>query len=133
MNTGTAAVNLANLKIRYFYTVDGDKPQSFWCDHAGGMLNGSYASITGAVSGSLLKLTPAKAGADSYVEIALSSAAGIIGANGWVEIQGRIAKNDWSNYSQSNDYSFNPTGTSYVDWTKVTIYSSGTLVWGVEP
>ena len=34
---------------------------------------------------------------------------------------------------QSNDYSFGPTVTAYADYTKVTAYAGGVLVWGVEP
>ena len=40
---------------------------------------------------------------------------------------------DWTNYTQTNDYSFDATKTSYADWTKVTLYRNGVLVWGVEP
>jgi len=48
-------------------------------------------------------------------------------------IQTRVAKSDWSNYTQTDDYSFNSTGTTYADWTKVTGYVSGALAWGTEP
>jgi cellulose 1,4-beta-cellobiosidase len=42
-------------------------------------------------------------------------------------------KTDWSNFDESNDYSYDPTKTSYQDWNKVTLYKGGTLVWGIEP
>lgn len=31
-NTGNMSVSLKDLKIKYFYTVDGEKKQSYWCD-----------------------------------------------------------------------------------------------------
>jgi cellulose 1,4-beta-cellobiosidase len=49
------------------------------------------------------------------------------------EIQTRFAKSDWSNYTETGDYSFDPTKTSFVDWDHVTLYRNGVLVWGMEP
>ena len=31
-NTGPTPVDLAEVKIRYYYTIDGEKPQNFWGD-----------------------------------------------------------------------------------------------------
>jgi cellulose 1,4-beta-cellobiosidase len=36
-------------------------------------------------------------------------------------------------FDQTNDYSFDPTKTSYANWTHMTLYQGGTLVWGTEP
>ena len=35
INNGSSSINLADLKFRYYYTADSDKPQNFYCDHAG--------------------------------------------------------------------------------------------------
>src|SRR5262249_27454903 len=35
--------------------------------------------------------------------------------------------------TEGNDYSYDATKTSFADWTKVTLYRNGTLVWGAEP
>jgi hypothetical protein len=32
VNTGSVALNLSNIKIRYYYTIDAEKAQSFTCD-----------------------------------------------------------------------------------------------------
>jgi hypothetical protein len=42
-------------------------------------------------------------------------------------------KNDWSNYDETNDYSFDATKTAFSDWNRVTLYRNGVLVWGIEP
>ena len=40
---------------------------------------------------------------------------------------------DQSNYTETGDYSFDPTKTSFTDWDHVTLYRNGVLVWGTEP
>jgi endoglucanase len=125
MNTGTSAIALSNVKIRYYYTIDGAKSQNFYCD---------YTPIgSGNITGAFFTMSTAKTGADTYVEIGFTSGAGNLAAGGSTTIQARLAKSDWSNYTQTNDYSFNSSATNYVDWTKVTGYVSGSLNWGIEP
>lgn len=34
VNTGTAEINLSEVKLRYYYTKDGSQEQSFWCNGA---------------------------------------------------------------------------------------------------
>ena len=31
-NTSSNSINLADLKLRYYYTIDQEQPQKFWCD-----------------------------------------------------------------------------------------------------
>jgi glucuronoarabinoxylan endo-1,4-beta-xylanase len=125
INTGTSAIALSNVKIRYYYTIDGVKPQNFYCD---------YSPIGGGnVTGTFVTMPSAKTGADTYVEIGFSSGAGNLAAGANTTVQARVAKNDWTNYNHTNDYSFNSSATTYVDWTKVTGYVSGALQWGTEP
>ncbi|HEU4326733.1 MAG TPA: cellulase family glycosylhydrolase [Roseiflexaceae bacterium] len=124
VNTGGSSVPLADLKIRYWYTVDGDKAQSFSCDYA-------VAGCT-SVRGSFVKLASAVPGADYYLEVSFTG--GTLAANGQTgEIQTRLNKSDWTNYSETGDYSYDPTKTAFADWSRVTLYRSGTLVWGAEP
>ncbi|MFC4305280.1 X2-like carbohydrate binding domain-containing protein [Cohnella boryungensis] len=125
VNMGTTALDLSTVKLRYYYTIDANKTQAFWCDwsHVG----------SSNVTGTFVTMPTPKTGADTYFEIGFTSAAGTLAPSAAAEIQIRIARTDWSNYTQTGDYSFSPTGSSYVDWTKMTGYASGTLQWGVEP
>lgn len=65
--------------------------------------------------------------------IKFASGAGSLAAGQSIEVQARVAKADWSNYTHTNDYSYNSTATTYTGWQYVTAYVSGTLVYGVEP
>lgn len=124
VNTGSSSVPLSELEIRYWYTSEGDQAQSYWCD---------YAALNCAnVVGSFVKLGNALDGANGYLRLKFT--AGQVNANSNSgEIQNRFNKNDWSNYNESGDYSYDPSRTSFTDWNKVTLYRNGTLVWGTEP
>jgi hypothetical protein len=86
------------------------------------------------VKGNFVAVSPARTNADYYLEISFTSGAGTLapGANSG-DIQNRFSKSDWSNYNETNDYSYNATMTNYAAWTKVTAYYQGSLVWGTEP
>jgi endoglucanase len=125
VNTGSSAVPLSELKVRYWYTIDGVKSQEFHCDYAVvgcSSVSGVFQAMAAAVPNQ----------ADYYYEVSFGS--GSIAANGQSgEIQTRINKTDWTNYTQTNDYSFDATKTAFADWTHVTLYRNGVLVWGTEP
>jgi hypothetical protein len=124
-NTGTNPINLSTVKIRYYYTIDGVNPQSFTCD---------YCPVgNNNVTGNFVSMGTPKTNADYYLEIGFTSNAGNLAAGASIEIQTRFNKTNWSNYTQTNDYSFNSTATGYVDWTYAPGYISNNLQWGVEP
>jgi endoglucanase len=125
VNTGTVAIELYKVKIRYYYTIDDNKAQSFTCDW----------STVGSdnITGKFVQMSTAKTDADYYLEIGFSSGAGNLAAGQSIEIQIRINRTDWSNYTQTNDYSFNGSSSNYTDWSYITAYKSGNLKWGTEP
>lgn len=125
LNTGDSEINFSDITFRYYYTIDGDIAQSFWCD---------WASIGSSnVNGKFVKLETPVTGADYYLEISFSSSAGTLKPGESAEIQTRFSKSDWSNYNQANDYSYNSSSNQYVNSEKVTGYINNTLVWGIEP
>lgn len=125
INNGDSDINLADLKLRYYYTIDGDLEQNFWCD---------WASIGSAnVKAKFVKLATPVTGADYYLEISFAASAGTLKAGQSAEIQARFSKSNWTNYSQGDDYSFNSSSSQYTNTEKVTAYLNDSLVWGVEP
>ncbi len=90
----------------------------FNCDHAAIQMNRSpwYSSYTGSVDGNFT---------NSYFEITFSSNDSFIQGDS-LSVNTRVHKNDWSNYNQSNDYSFGNDN-------RVTVYYDGALILGIEP
>ncbi|MET3210045.1 UNVERIFIED_CONTAM: hypothetical protein ABIC26_002993 [Paenibacillus sp. PvR008] len=90
VNKGKEAVDLKTVKLRYYFTVDGDKPQEFHCD---------YAQLgSGNVQGRFMKLDKAVTGADYYLEISFGAGEGSLAAGANTgDIQVRLNKTDWSN------------------------------------
>ena len=131
-NTGTSAIDLSKLKIRYYYTVDGDMYQTYFCDYAQVSGGSNQRNVTSSVKGSFNKISGAT-NSDYYLEISFTSNAGTLKPGENIIIQGRFYKINYSLYNQTNDYSFNPTANDYTATTKITLYSSGALIGGTEP
>ncbi|KZE72803.1 cellobiohydrolase [Paenibacillus elgii] len=123
-NNGTTSVPLSDIKLRYYFTKDSISEMRAWIDWAqvgGANIQQTFVSASGINT-------------DTYIELSFSPEAGSIPAGGQSgEIQLRMAKADWSNFNESNDYSFDGTKTSFADWDKVTLFRKGTLVWGIQP
>lgn len=121
-NTGTMPIDLKDVSIRYYYTINGDKQQSFFCDWSDIGKNN--------VTGRFIKVPFNAENTDYYLEIGFTHSAGTLIAGDDIELQTRFNKNDWSNYSQSDDFYFNAGDSKYSDWSKVDVYIKGKLVWG---
>lgn len=125
INSGKEAVDLSKVTIRYYFTKDDEKQLSFFCDWS--------SAGPSNVKGTFISMKSQKNNTDTYLEIGFNQGAGILNPGEELEIQIRIAKSDWSNFNQSNDYSFNSAASDYVDWDKITVYLSNQLKWGIEP
>ncbi|WP_330461163.1 glycoside hydrolase family 6 protein [Streptomyces sp. NBC_00820] len=124
VNSGSGAVDLTKVTVRYWFTGESASAgYQTWCD---------YAQIgCSAVRTSVTTLPSARTGADHTLDVTFAS--GSLGAGASTgDLQLRLAKSDWSGFSEADDYS-RGTGTSYADAPKVTVYVNGTLVWGTEP
>jgi chitodextrinase len=126
VNTGTTPLALSTVTMRYWFTSDGGA-NTF-------STNVDYAVIgSGNVTHSVVAMPAAKTGADHYLLVGFTAGAGSLAAGASTgEIQNRFNKTDWSNFTETNDYSY-ATNTSYADAPKVTVYINGTLAYGTEP
>ena len=84
------SVDTSKLVIRYNYTKDDSKGQSFWCDNAGIQMPVSpfYVAFTQNVVGTF---------GDGYLEISFSKAATF--DSGSLAVQVRFNQEDWSSYT----------------------------------
>ena len=122
VNTGSSGVDLSTITVRYWFTKDSASTLQTTC----------YWAAIGCsnVNSSAVVVSP-RTGADAYLLVGFQPYTLTAGTSSG-EIQLGINKTDWSNFNEVDDYSYG-TGTSYTDWTKVTVYQNGTLIWGTEP
>ncbi len=123
-NTGTTAVNLSDVKLRYWLTNDGNEQNSFVCEYA--------VCGTENVKGNFYNIDNPVSGADTYLEITFTEGAGKIAPGGSTgNIPFRIECS--SVYDKSNDYSANEDMKEFGENKKITAYVKGELKFGVEP
>jgi hypothetical protein len=121
-------LSLNNVTVRYWFNCDcTNQTLQAWVDWAGLMPAGT--SVTGNVQVSTSSTT--LGGQTNYVLYTFTGNM-ILQPGQAIQVQSRFNKSDWSNMTQSNDWSF-AANTSFVDDAQVTGYLSGTRVWGQEP
>jgi hypothetical protein len=130
-NNGTSDISMSRVEIRYWYKFEGSsQTEQAYVDSSYHMPSGthidSYVHIT---------ITSGTFGTqDRCLKLTFDAGAGTLNADSsaYVEMQNRFNKSDWSNYDQSNDYSF----ANYSDYTAsdyIGVYIDGNLVWGTAP
>ncbi len=131
VNNTPENIPLSELKVRYWYTIDSDQPQSFHCDHS------TLTAGCGGLNGNFVRLPAGNANrnavSDTYLEVGFPGSAGYFTAGSQFEMYLRLNKVDWSNYAETNDYSYDGSRTTFTRWDHITLYRNGSLVWGVEP
>ena len=125
-NTGDVPIPLSDISARYYYTADGNKKQRFWCDWFS-------KGDTGMVTGKFSTVVSDAGNIDSCFEVGFKSGNIMLQPGESVEIHIRIAKEDWSDFNQENDYSFNRSAKTYVAQNRVPGFVKGKLVWGNDP
>ncbi|MGW4374987.1 glycoside hydrolase family 6 protein [Streptomyces albidoflavus] len=123
VNTGQSAVNLADVKLRYWFTPDGSSAVTSTCDWA--------QPGCGGVTHTVKQAGGSAPGASHYVEVGFASGSLAPGA-ATGEIQLRLNKADWSNFDESDDYS-RSTSTGFTDHAKIGLYLGTALTWGTAP
>ena len=123
VNTGASGVDLGTITVRYWFTKEAG---------ASTFATPCYWATVGNtnVTRSVVAVSPPRTGADSYLLVGFQPSTLAAGASS--EIQLGLNKTDNSVFNETDDYSYG-TVTTFTDWTKVTVYQNGTLIWGTEP
>jgi len=125
-NEGNVAVNYSDLKVRYYFTSEGSQPLNVYLDYA---VLGNQK-----IKGQFVRPNPPLANADTYLELSFDASLGTFNPSSSTgNIQYRIAKQDWSNFNQSNDYSYQNGTQSMTENSRVVVYLAGQRVYGIEP
>lgn len=126
INTGTDWIELSELTLRYWYTNEGTRDQQMWVDYA--------ALGADKVRGNFFRPVMLREGANSYLEVGFTADTGGIGpGESTGELQLRFSTIDWNAYDETDDYSYDVSKQTYSEWSRVTVYRNGQLVWGKEP
>jgi hypothetical protein len=131
INLSATPVNLSTLTIRYWFTGDGAVTFGGAIDFAS---NSAGAQIQSQMS--LTFVSVSRTGADHYMQINYGAGAGTLTNATPVFAQSRFNSTNPDfgiTFTQTGDYSFDPTKTALADWVQVTVYQNGVLIWGVEP
>ena len=131
VNLSATPINLSTLTIRYWFTGDGAVTFGAAIDFAA---NSANVQIQSGMSATFVSVS--RTGADHYMQLNFGSGAGNLtnAAGAFVQSRFNSTNPDFGvNFTQTGDYSFDPTKTTLTDWTQVTVYQNGVLIWGIEP
>ncbi|MBZ5602348.1 MAG: glycoside hydrolase family 9 protein [Acidobacteriia bacterium] len=121
VNAGAGAIPISELTVRYYFTIENPQPLNWWCDYAAVDCANVSARFVDMGAGGM------------YLEASFAGKASLAPGADSGDVDLRFAKADWTDFDQSNDYSFDASKTSYAVWDHITVYRNGALVWGVEP
>jgi hypothetical protein len=120
-NTGSQPIKYQDLTVRYWFTPEGTQALNSYIDYA--QLGNSNVSITFG-----------KAGSETYAELRFAAALGTLAPlSSTGNVQYRLAKADWSNFTLTNDFSYQVAASALAENTHVTVYQQGQLIYGQEP
>lgn len=117
INTGETDQNLNSYSIRYWFTKDGLTPA--YASRYVSFGSNNVSTVFGYVNGM------------DYCEILLTG--GEVKASDDETLKITIKDTQYRYYDQTNDYSFDSSYTSMDDYSKITLYKNGELVFGIEP
>lgn len=122
-NEGSVPVDYSQLTLRYWFSAEGNQPLVYTVD---------YAELGNSrVQGRFVKEN--RAGTDTYLELRFAPELGQLNPlSSTGIIQQRINKSDWSDFDETNDYSYRLPASLAANPT-ITAYLNGSLVYGQEP
>ena len=135
-NTG-AAQNLADLKIRYYFTNEVQATINTtinWAWYKPIDDSAPQQDKKGNVNISIVPMSCKSASADSYLEFTFSANAGMLETGHYLFFSWVASNTASQNFTQGNDYSYDTAAKLTTDDAKIVILqNSGTRAWGTEP
>jgi hypothetical protein len=135
-NAGPNTLNLADLKLRYYFTNEVTAPLQItinWAWYrptAGGGQDDKLAKVQFAN----VKLSCKANNADSYLEFSFKADAGLLEPSHLLIFSFVASNGMGQSFTLSNDYSYDAAAKIDADDSKIVIFqNSGTRAWGTEP
>jgi hypothetical protein len=120
-NEGGTPVAYQDLTVRYWFSPDGPQQLNSYLDYA-------------QLGANNVRITFGQAGTETYAELHFAAGLGVFAPlSSTGNVQYRIAKSDWSNFNQANDYSYQAAASALAANPNITAYVQGQLVYGQEP
>ncbi|WP_020571535.1 DUF5722 domain-containing protein [Neolewinella persica] len=125
VNDGNVPVDYADLTLRYWFTPEGTSTVTPNLDYA--VLGAANVTRQIVDAGDLT-------GGSRYLEVGFDASLGQLGAGSETgQMKFRLAKDNWSNFDETDDHSYQATGNNSLVNLNITAYLNGSLVWGIEP
>lgn len=118
-------INLANLVIRYFYTLQGDYGQVYHID---------WASIpVNSITGTFVPIGIGYKQANYFFEVGFTG--GLLQTHHTAYINARLHTNRHNDFFQSENFSFagQPAIAHHIYWENIEVFYNGVLIWGRGP
>ena len=123
-NTGKDAMDLSDVEILYYFSESDSKNLNFFCDYA--CIQGNqYKAVTESVEGSFSDTKCSDKNASNLLTISLKKKE-TLPAGHTLNIQVRVAKDDWSSLNFNDDYS--AKGADYI-----VVKAGKDVILGTEP
>jgi hypothetical protein len=130
-NAGPETVSLADLTVRYYFTNEVLGPPMV--DVLVARLNPGDQELGGNVTDKVVRMQIPTPTANNYVELGFGSDAGHIAPGQSALLTWVYHDENFSQLTQTNDYSFDRTKISSAPWDHVVLLHKGTILWGTSP
>ena len=133
VNNGFVSVPLSELRVRYYFTIDGSATLQANCDFASFASNNSTNNC-GQVQQTFTTISPVRPNADRYLEVRFINTTAVLApGQSTGDIQLRFNKTTFANFNETNDYSRTGATSSYADTIRLTVLRNSSIIWGTPP
>jgi hypothetical protein len=135
VNNGSSPVNLNDLTVRYYLTneVSATLQKSINWAQTGPLMGAAMNFPTGDIAVTVNPIAVPKPEADTYLEFGFSGNQMLAGSS-FVHFSWTVQDFMSQSFTQTNDYSYNASASSQMDWQNVVLFYQGqSVVWGTPP
>ncbi|AZS13822.1 carbohydrate-binding protein [Paenibacillus lutimineralis] len=130
-NESDRPIALSDIRIRYFFTADSKDRLIFWNDWAS--IGSTHIDGEQRFKGEFISLKAPGVSVDTVLEMSFEADSGILQPGEYVELHTRISKERWTDFTQTNDFSFNSVDPDFKNWERIAVFVRGDWVWGSMP